>query len=95
MSSPEDIRPVVGYAFVEWVCLLGSGERRVTSDHDEENDCCSEKVDFSTLIWLSEMNLWSHIVVSTKLCMEIALSVTSLNWSSKTKVSNFQIKVFI
>ena len=65
VGSPKDIRSVVGNAFVERILLLRGSEWWVTRNHDEQDDSRSEQIHLTTNIWLSKMDLWSHVVLSS------------------------------
>jgi hypothetical protein len=52
MSFPEDIRSVGCQASVKGVLRCGSGERRMSGNHDEKDDGCGKNVDRLTLVWL-------------------------------------------
>lgn len=59
------------------------------SDHNEENDGCSEDIDSLALVWLVQVDLWSHVIHGSKLCSQVSITISAIDWSSKSKVRNF------
>lgn len=95
VRPPKDVRAVGGDAPVEGVLGLGRGERWVLSKHDKQDDARCEQVYFFTLVRLSQVNLWSHIVQCSKLSFEESFSILAVNWSCESEVSDLKSKVLV
>ena len=64
-------------------------------NQDEKNDCGSEDVDMLALVRGLQVDLRSHVVQGAQLGMQVALSILSIGWSSKTEIGNLQVEVFV
>lgn len=95
VGPPEDVGSVGCQAPVEGVVWLGGSERRVLGDHDEQNYCGGEQVHGLTLVWLLQVDLGSHVVQGTQLGVEVASTVSALDWCGEAKVSDFESVVAI
>lgn len=94
VGFPEDVRAVVGDAFVEWIIWLCARERWMARHHDEQNDGGGEEINLAANIWLSQVDLRCHIIMRAKLCVKIASTIPAFNWSSEPKVRNLKLKIF-
>lgn len=65
------------------------------SDHDEQDDGTSKDVDLLTLVGLIKVDLRSHVIHGAKLSRQVSTAVSTLNWSSKTKVRNFESEILV
>ena len=65
------------------------------SEHNEQNDGGSENVNTCSRIRALSVNFRSHVALSTKLSPAETRTITSLDGGSKTKVSNFEIELFV
>ena len=95
VGSPENVSSVSSQTPVEWVIWLGGGEWWMLSNHDEQNDRWGEKIYRFSLVWLFEMDFWCHVVECTELGVEIASTISSLDWSSKTEICYLENVVLI
>lgn len=67
VSSPEDVSSVTCNAFVVGILCLGTRKRWVLGYHDKQNHGCRKKINLLALIRCFQMNLWSHVIQSSKL----------------------------
>lgn len=95
VSLPEKICSVHSKKLKVLVLRRSTLERRMTGVHDKENNGSSEKIYHVSLIWLSLVNFWSHIALSSKFGLKHAATVTALNRSCKTEVSDLYIEITI
>lgn len=77
------------------VTCTGTGEWRSLSQHDEQDNGCSEEINRLTSVWFSKMDLWSHVAVGAELSVKHARLIVALSGSSETKVSNFEVELVI
>lgn len=95
VGLPEYVSSIGGQASVEGIAWLGSGEWWMLGNHNEQHYGSGEQVHLLSLIWLLKMNLWSHVIHSSKIGLELSTSISSFNWSCETKVCNLNTKVLI
>jgi hypothetical protein len=72
VSSPENISSVGSNTSVEWVLRLGGSEWWMLSNHDEKDDGSCEKINRLTFVGLIQMDLWGHVIQSSKFSGQIA-----------------------
>jgi len=95
VGLPEEVSSVHSEELEVLILRRCTLERWVTRIHDEQNNGGSEEVNHVSLVWLSLVNFGSHVALSSKFSLEHAATVTALNRSSKTKVCDLNIEVFI
>jgi len=95
MSLPESCRLSGSDKTIVRVTGVSTGERRSLSDDHEKDDSGGKKVNAGTLIWPAQLDLRSHVRLSSKLSLEHARRITALNRSSKTKIGDLKRVIFV
>lgn len=95
VCSPEDVGSIGCNASIEWICWLSSCEWWMLSNRDEEDNCCGKEIHALSGVWLFEMDLRSHVIESSKFGVEHSGTISAFNWSSETKICNFEVIVGI
>lgn len=89
VSLPEKISSISSQHFIEWVIFFVSlVERWMLSHKDEQNGGSSENIYGSSLILLSLQELWSHVSLGTERSLKISLTISALDRSSESKISD-------
>jgi len=65
------------------------------SNHDEKDDGSCEKINRLTFVGLIQMDLWGHVIQSSEFSGQIAWTISTLNWTSKSKISNFENEMLV
>jgi len=65
MCFPKQISSVCTEESIEWIWGFCSCERWVLGKHNEEDYTSCKEIYWSTWIWFSHMNFWSHIAFGT------------------------------
>jgi hypothetical protein len=95
VGPPENVSSVGSQAPVEWVIWLSGSEWRVLGNHDEKNDCGSKKIHRFPFVWLLQVDFWRHVVQGTELGVEVTSAISSFDWGSESKISNFEDEIFV
>ena len=72
MSLPEQISAVSTKETIERIIGFSTSERRVLSDHDEEDNGASEQIDRGTNVRATSMNLRSHVALCAQFGARVA-----------------------
>ena len=92
---PVDVRPVGGDQTVVFILANCFFEWHTLSNHGEEHDSGSEHVSTLSSIRVENVLLWGHVTESSQVFVKHIRSVISRKFGGKTKVSNFEIKIFV
>lgn len=64
-------------------------------NHDEQDDGSGKKIDGFWEIWLLQVDFRRHVVEGSKLCLQVARSVSAFNWASEPKIGKFEVEISI
>ena len=92
---PKQVGPILGNELKERIVKLGVREWWVACHHDEQYDGSREEVDLPAPVRLALMNLWRHVIFSSFVSCQKAVSLASFDWRREAKICYFQIKMLI
>ena len=96
MVLPEQVRPVSNDFLVKLVVSgIGSVERWVSSNHNEQNHSRSEQIHLVSMVGLSHDDLRSHISKGSQSCLEGEITALSAHRGGKAEVGNLQGEVLV
>lgn len=95
MLLPEQIFPVKNKKLVKSVLWNGKVKRAQPTVQVKEDHCSRKQINNLSLIKLVIMNLWRHVRPCTNIWRQKAATISSDRRSSITKISYFDIVVFV
>jgi len=95
MSLPEILVFASANLLVVLILRSSSAEGESTTNHNEQNDTSSKKINSRALIRLLKVDLGSHISLGTQNSVQVRSLLMTLNHSSVTKIGDLQIEVLV
>lgn len=92
---PEEWSSISGDVFVKWFIDFSLLKWDSLGSHYEQNNSSWKKICLSSIISSGSVLLWWHIALGAFVRIELSISVMTLDSYGETKVSNFDIEIFV